>query len=57
MKLNDLPQMLFLLIVLFEKFEKEPEMKNEPRFETPCRIWACLLTLSLRTTPFGGFPD
>ena len=57
MKLNDLAQMLFLLIVLHQKVKKDPEMKKEPCFGAPSGVWAYLLTLSLRTTPFSGFKD
>ena len=57
MKLNDLAQMLFLLIVLNEEVEKDPDVKKETSLGTPGGVWACLVTLSLRTTLFGGFPD
>ena len=57
MKLNDLAQMLFLLIVLHQKVKKDPEMKKEPCFGTPRGVWAYLLTFSLRTMPFSGFKD
>ena len=57
MKLNHLAQMLFLLIVLHEKVKKDPEIKKEPCFGTPRGVWACLLTLSLRTTPFASCPN
>ena len=53
MKLNDLPQMLFLLIVFHQKVKKDLEMNKELCFWTPRRVWACLFTLSVRTTPFG----
>ena len=32
-------------------------MIKEPSFGTPCGLLTCLLTLSLRTTPIGVFPD
>ena len=56
-KLNHLPEILFLLIFLYQKVKKDPEMTKEPSFGTPRGVWTCFLTLSLRTTPFGGFPD
>ena len=56
-KLNHLPEILFLLIFLHSKVKKDPEMTKEPSFGTPRGVWTCLLSLSLRTTPFGGFPD
>ena len=47
--------MLFLLIVSHWEAKKDPEMKKEPCFGTSRGVGACLLTLSLRKTPFGGF--
>ena len=55
MKLNHLAQMLFLLIVSHWEAKKDPEMKKERCFGTSRGVGACLLTLSLRKTPFGGF--
>ena len=49
--------MLFLLIYLNKKVKNDLDMKEEPCLRTPRGVWALLLTLSLRTTPFGGFPD
>ena len=57
MKLNELAQILFLLIVLHSNVGEDPEMKKDPYFGTPRGVWAGLLTHSLRKTPFGGFPD
>ena len=57
MKLNHLAILFFLLIVFHQRVEKDPEMKKESCFGNPCGVWACLLTLSLRMTQFGGFPD
>ena len=57
MKLNDLAQMLFLLIILHKKVEKDPERNKKPCFRTLHGVWVSLLTVILRTTQFGGFPD
>ena len=32
-------------------------MTKEPCFVTFRGVWTCLLTLSRRTTPFGGFTE
>ena len=57
MKLNDLAQILFLLIVLHEEVKEDPERKKKPCFGTPHGVWASLLTLRIRTTIFSGLPD
>ena len=43
MKLNDLAKVLFLLIILHSKVQKDPEMKKEPCFATPRGVWALSL--------------
>ena len=49
--------MLLLLIILHYKVENVLEMKKVLCFGTLRGVWACLLTLSLRTTAFGSFTE
>ena len=45
----------FLVNLFALESQKDLEMTKEPPFGTPRGVWTCLLTLSLRTTPFGSF--
>ena len=53
MTVNLLPKMLLLSIFLHYKVKKNQNMIKEPPSWTSRRLWTCLLSLSLRTTPIG----
>ena len=56
MKLNLLLEMVLLSIFLNQKVKANENMTKKLSFGTPRKVFTCLLTLSLRTTPLGVFP-
>ena len=57
MKLNLLPEILLLSLFLHYKVKKNQKRMKERSFGTPHGFLTFLLTLSLRMTPIGVFPD
>ena len=49
--------MFLLSIFLYQKVENNQQMTERSSFGTPHGLLTYLLTLSLRTTPLGVFPD